>query len=175
MEPVTLPERMAPPAAPAWATTGGGRERRIINSIYLEPEELERHVRELMATYQEIRDREQRWEAYHTDDADLIVVAYGIAARITRSAVDRVRQTGLRVGLIRPITLWPFPTAAFERAPGRYLVVEMSSGMMVEDVQLAAAGRVPVEGYYRLGGMVPTPVEIAAVIQALVAREVVPA
>jgi 2-oxoglutarate ferredoxin oxidoreductase subunit alpha len=128
-----------------------------------------------MATYQEIRDREQRWEAYHTDDADLIVVAYGITARITRSAVDRVRQTGLRVGLIRPITLWPFPTAAFERAPGRYLVVEMSSGMMVEDVQLAAAGRVPVEGYYRLGGMVPTPVEIAAVIQALVAREVVPA
>jgi 2-oxoglutarate ferredoxin oxidoreductase subunit alpha len=175
MEPVTLPEPVVAPPPPAWATTGSGGERRIINSIYLEPEALEEHVRALMAVYQDIRAREQRWESYRTDDADLIVVAYGTTARITRSAVDRARESGLRVGLIRPITLWPFPTAAFDRVPGRWLVVEMSSGMMVEDVQLAARGRAPVEGYYRLGGMVPTPVELAAVIHAMASREVVPA
>ncbi|MDR7418657.1 MAG: 3-methyl-2-oxobutanoate dehydrogenase subunit VorB [Armatimonadota bacterium] len=177
MEPVTLPDPVDPPPPPAWATTGsrGGGERRLINSIYLQPEALEQHVQELAATYDEIRAREPRWESYLTDGAEIVVVAYGTTARIVRSAVDRVRGQGIRAGLVRPITLWPFPAKAFDRAPRRYLVVEMSTGMMVEDVRLSTGGRTPVEFYGRLGGVVPTPAEVAKVIAALSAREVVPA
>jgi 2-oxoglutarate ferredoxin oxidoreductase subunit alpha len=149
--------------------------RRLINTIHLDPERLEEHVLALLATYEEIRAREQRWESYRTDDAQVIVVAYGTTARIARSAVDRVRAGGIRAGLLRPITLWPFPVAAFERTPQRWLAVEMSSGMMVEDVRLAADGRAPVEVYGRLGGVVPTPAEVARVIEAIASREVIPA
>jgi 2-oxoglutarate ferredoxin oxidoreductase subunit alpha len=174
MEPVTLPDPVAAPPPPAWATTGASGERHLINSIYLEPENLEKHVQELMTTYDEIRAREQRWESYRTDDAEVVLVAYGTTARIVRSAVDRVRANGVRAGLIRPITLWPFPAKAFERTPRRWLVVEMSSGMMVDDVRLTTCGRAPVEFYGRLGGVVPTPGEVARVIEAVAAREVVP-
>jgi 2-oxoglutarate ferredoxin oxidoreductase subunit alpha len=175
MEPVTLPEPVEPPPPPPWATTGTGGARRLINTIHLDPERLEEHVQGLLATYAEIRAREQRWESYRIDDAEVIVVAYGTTARIARSAVDRVRANGIRAGLLRPITLWPFPVVAFERTPQRWLVVEMNSGMMVEDVRLATDGRAPVEVYGRLGGMVPTPGEVAKVIEAITAREVVPA
>ncbi len=172
MEPVTLPEPVAPPPPPEWATTGArGDRRHLINSIYLEPEELERHVQHLLDTYREIGAREQRWEAYRADDADVLVVAFGIAARIVRSAVDRVRAEGIAAGLIRPITLWPFPVAAFDRTPRRWLVVELNTGMMIEDVRLATAGRAPVEGYGRFGGVVPSPVEIANVLRTFAARE----
>ncbi|MDR7544551.1 MAG: 3-methyl-2-oxobutanoate dehydrogenase subunit VorB [Armatimonadota bacterium] len=171
MEPVVLPEPVAPPPPPAWATTGATHERRLINSIYLEPEELERHVLGLLAVYDEIRSREPRWESYQVEDADLVVVAYGTTARIARSAVDRVRADGLRVGLVRPITLWPFPAKAFTLQPRKWLVVEMSSGMMVEDVRLATGGRTPVASYGRVGGVVPTPVEIAGVARALAAQQ----
>jgi 2-oxoglutarate ferredoxin oxidoreductase subunit alpha len=175
MEPVVLPEPVSPPSPPAWATTGATGERRLINSIYLEPEELEAHVRELAAVYDEIRERESRWEDYLTEDAEIVVVAWGTVARIARSAVDRARAGGLRVGLIRPITLWPFPARAFARTPRRWLVIELSTGMMAEDVRLAADGRAPVEGYWRLGGVVPSPLELESVIRSLAAREVVPA
>lgn len=175
MEPVMLPDPVDPPPPPDWATTGAVVRRRLISSIYLQPEELEAHVQELMALYDEIRANEQRWEDYHADDADLIVVAFGTVARIARSAVDRARAEGVRVGLVRAITLWPFPTRAFERTPRRWLVVEMNSGMMVEDVRLTTGGRVPVEFYGRVGGVVPTPVEIAGIIRRIAAREGVPA
>jgi 2-oxoglutarate ferredoxin oxidoreductase subunit alpha len=175
MEPVVLPEPVVPSPPPDWATTGARGARRLINSIYLQPEELEQHVLELMATYRAIREREQRWESYRTDDAEIMVVAYGTTARIVRSAIDRVRAEGIAVGLIRPITLWPFPTAAFERRARRWLAVEMSSGMMVEDVRLAIDGQASVESYGRVGGVVPTPVEIARVIQSIAVGEVVPA
>ncbi len=172
MEPVLLPEPVAPPPPPDWATTGAKGKPRLISSIYLEPEELERHVLALMRTFQEIREREQRWEAYRADDAGVIVVAYGTAARVARSAVDRVRAEGGAVGLIRPITLWPFPVLAFDRTPRRYLVVELSAGQMVEDVRLAVEGRVPVGLYGRVGGVVPSPKEVAERIRAAVAEEV---
>lgn len=173
MEPVTLPDPIAPPPPPDWTTTGAAGSRRIISSIYLAPEDLEKHVLSLMRTYQEIREREQRWESYRADDAEVLVVAYGIAARVARSAVDRVRAQGLAVGLIRPITLWPFPTSAFEGAPRRWLVVELSAGQMVEDVRLALAGRAPVALYGRVGGVVPSPEEVAEAIRSAVAGEVV--
>jgi 2-oxoglutarate ferredoxin oxidoreductase subunit alpha len=172
MEPVTLPEPIAPPPPPDWATTGAVGTPRVISSIYLEPEELEQHVLSLMRTYQEIREREQRWEAYRADDAEVLVVAYGTAARVVRSAVDRVRAQGLAAGLIRPITLWPFPTSAFERSPRRWLVVELSAGQMVEDVRLALSGRAPVGLYGRVGGVVPSPVEVSEAIRSAVAGEV---
>jgi 2-oxoglutarate ferredoxin oxidoreductase subunit alpha len=164
MEPVELPPATQAPAPPAWATTGARQARRLISSIHLEPEALERHVLALMATYDEIRTCEPRWEEDGAAGADLVVVAYGTTARIARSAVARARARGLAVGLIRPITLWPFPDAAFARAARRWLVVEMSSGQMVDDVRLAVGGRAPVERYLRVGGMVPTPLELAGVI-----------
>ncbi len=175
MEPVQLPEPIEPPPPPAWTTTGATGERRIISSIYLEPEELEQHVLGLMAVYDEIRAAEPRWEDDRVDDADVIVVACGTTARIARSAVDRARAEGLRVGLIRPITLWPFPTQAFRRAPRRWLVVEMNSGMMIEDVRLATGGQAPVEFYGRVGGVVPMPGEILEALRRVAAKEGVPA
>lgn len=173
MEPVTLPPAAAPPPPPEWATTGAGASRRVISSIYLEPEALEAHVLALMETYRQIHEVEQRWEAYEIEDADVVVVAYGTTARVARAAVDRARHEGLAVGMVRPITVWPFPTAAFARAPRVWLAVEMSAGQMVEDVRLAAAGRAPVEFYGRVGGVVPTPGEIAQVIRSVAVGEAV--
>jgi 2-oxoglutarate ferredoxin oxidoreductase subunit alpha len=174
MEPIELPPPTPAPDPPAWATTGARGARRLISSIHLEPEALERHVLDLMATYDEIRACEPRWEEDGVAGADLVVVAYGTTARIARSAVTRARAAGLAVGLVRPITLWPFPEAAFARAPRRWLVVEMSSGQMVDDVRLVAGDRAPVERYLRVGGIVPTPVELAGVISS-VAEQAVPA
>jgi 2-oxoglutarate ferredoxin oxidoreductase subunit alpha len=172
MEAVALPDPSPSPPAPDWATTGAvGDRRHLINSIHLAPEALERHVLELRDTYREIERREPRWEVYQADDAEIVVVAYGIAARIARSAVDRARAAGVAAGLVRPITLWPFPVAAFDRRPRRYLVVELNTGMMIDDVRLAVNGRVPVDGYGRLGGMVPSPVELTGVINKIAVGE----
>ncbi len=176
MEPVILPEPRTAPPAPAWATTGAERDRRVISSVYLVPEDLERRVLALMETFRTIQRHEPRFETYRADDADVVVVAYGSMARIARSAVDRVRCDGIAAGLIRPITLWPFPAEPFDRPVGVWLVTEMSAGQMIEDVRLAVAGRAPVEFYGRVGGMVPSPVEIASAIRTAAARkEVAPA
>lgn len=168
MEPVELqpyvPSRPLPPKD--WATTGtrhsSGR-RRVINSLYLQPDELESHVLALYRKYAAMEATEARWEAWQCDDADLIVVAYGTTARIARNAISKCRQMGLRVGLLRPITLYPFPSEAFaapcEKARG-FLVVEMSMGQMLDDVRIAVAGRRPVSFYGRTGGIVPSPMEI---------------
>jgi 2-oxoglutarate ferredoxin oxidoreductase subunit alpha len=164
MEPVELPPAVPPPPAPPWATTGAAAARRVISSIRLAPEALERHVLELVATYEAIAAREPRWETDGVEGADVAVVAYGTTARIARSAVARARAAGLAVGLVRPITLWPFPAAAFASRPRRWLVAEMSGGQMVDDVRLAVGGRAPVLGYTRVGGVVPTPVELAEAI-----------
>lgn len=176
MEPVALPEPAAPPQAPQWATTGATDTRRIITSVYLAPEDLERHVIALVETYEAIRHNEPRWDTYRADDAEVLVVAYGTMARIARSAIDRARRDGVAAGLIRPITLWPFPTEAFQRSAGVWLVSELNAGQMVDDVRIAVAGRAPVEFYGRLGGMVPSPGEIAnAILNAAAYREVMPA
>ena len=165
MEPVKPDFRAVErPPAPDWVLEGAaGREPRVIKSLHLRPEDLERHNIELQATYAEITAQEQRWAGESLDGADVVLVAYGTAARIARTAVERAREAGLRSGLFRPITLWPFPAEALcEAARGAraVLVVEMSAGQLVEDVRLAIEGAVPVFHHGRMGGMVPTPDEV---------------
>jgi 2-oxoglutarate ferredoxin oxidoreductase subunit alpha len=175
MEPVELlPYRPAADLPPKdWATTGtaatGGR-RRVINSLYLHPDELERHVRSLYAKYEAVERNEVRYELHRCDDAEVIIVAYGTTARIARSAIDKCRRLGLRSGLLRPITLYPFPFTAFEKViaqPRSFLVVEMSMGQMLDDVKIAVAGRKPISFYGRTGGIVPTPEEIVNQVRGL--------
>jgi len=168
MEPVVFPDGQAPRPAPAWATTGA-REGpvRLINSIYLEPDSLEAHNLHLQEKYRRMR-AEVRVEAYKMDDAEIGVAAYGIAARVVRSAVDRARAKGVRAGLLRPISVYPFPSEAFADAAEHVrgiLAVELSAGEMVEDVRLAVNGRVPVRFFGRMGGAVPTPPELLGRIE----------
>ncbi len=163
MEPVVLPAPVEPARDVAWATTGAGSgPARVITSLDLEPEALEARNRRLQEKYRRAQ-QEVRWEGYRLDDADVAVVAYGISARIARTAVDRARDEGVAAGLVRPITLFPFPSQAVRDVASRVrivLVTELSAGQMVEDVRLAADGRVPVRFYGRFGGMVSTPPEI---------------
>ena len=135
----------------------------MINSLYIQPQELEDLVRKRFEKYRAIMQNEQRAEEYLTEDADIIVVAYGASSRVSRSAVDRARAEGIKAGMIRPITLWPFPVKAVSKAADTakaFLTVEMSMGQMVDDVRLVVAGRKPVEFYGRTGGMIPTPKEV---------------
>jgi 2-oxoglutarate ferredoxin oxidoreductase subunit alpha len=151
---------------PDWAIEGAAdREPRVIKSLHLLPDDLERHNLDLQATYAQIVEREARWAGEQLEEAEVLLVAYGTAARVARTAVDRAREQGLRAGLFRPITLWPFPVAALREAARdarAVLVVELSAGQMVEDVRLALAGAVPVLNHGRMGGMVPSPDEVVA-------------
>ena len=175
MEPVELSPYQPACALPPkdWATTGtaesGGR-RRIINSLYLYPDQLENHVRAIYRKYLEVERTEVRFELYQCEDADVVIVAYGTTSRIARSAIEKCRRLGLKVGLLRPITLYPFPLGAFDRVVDRtraFLVVEMSMGQMLDDVKIAVAGRRPIAFYGRTGGIVPTPEEVVKQVQAL--------
>lgn len=165
MEPVVFKERPPKKILPkTWATTGmKDRGQNIINSLYLDPVKLEEHNWKLYKKYKDIEDRECRYEMINGDDAEYFVVAYGICARIAFSAVEMARSIGMKVGLIRPITLWPYPKKAFDDVVDRtkaFLTVELSLGQMVEDVKLSVNGRVPVCFYGRPGGVVPTAEEI---------------
>ncbi len=156
----------------AWATTGTrmARKRNIINSLYITPEELEKLVWEREKKYDTVRAAEVRFEQYAAGDAEYIIAAYGTTARIAKNAIDTLRREGYKVGLIRPITLWPFPNEAFSRAAKTakaFLTVEMSTGQMVEDVRLSVDGKVPVHFYGRTGGMVPSPAEIIEKIKSI--------
>jgi len=174
MEPVVLPEPVEPESLPAksWATTGAkGRRPNIINSLYLDPEKCESLNRRLAEKYRFIQATEQMAETTHPG-SDYYVVAYGTTARICRVAVGLARDKGMSVGLLRPITLWPFPNDSFEKVvPGAkaFLSVEMSLGQMVEDVRLAVNGRARVYFYGRTGGMVPSVEEVLAEIENMVA------
>jgi len=161
MEPVVLekkPRRKLP--AKDWALTGAeGREQHIVRSLLLKDGALEELNCKLQAKYRKIEREEVICEEYAVEDAEIVVVAYGIAARIVRSAVERARQEGIKAGLIRPVTLWPFPTKQISEAADEmkvFLTVEMSCGQMVEDVKLAVAGKAPVVFYGRSGGNVPS-------------------
>ena len=161
MEPIVFdkkPRRKLP--AKDWALTGAdGREQNIVRSLWLGEKVLEQLNYKLQDKYEQIEKNEVLCEQYEVDDAEIVVVAYGVAARIVRSAVERARQQGIKVGWIRPITLWPFPTEQISRAAEDlkvFLTVEMSCGQMVEDVKLAVAGKAPVLFYGRPGGGVPT-------------------
>lgn len=164
MEPVNFPDPLPHLPAKAWAVAGTPETRdNLISSIQLEPEVLEAHVRHLQAKYETISNQEVRFEEYRLEDAQLVTVGYGIVARLLRTAVDMAREQNIPVGLLRPITLWPFPNQKIgELANYTYgfLVCELSTGQMVEDVRLAARDWVPVEFYGRAGGMVPTAEEL---------------
>lgn len=172
MEPVVLPERKTSFPAKPWATTGHRNERphNVVNSLYLKPEDLERLNIERFERYETIKATEQRAETYLIDDAEIVIVAFGACARIARSAVNKAREKGVRAGLIRPITLWPYPVdtieASVDEAKG-YLVVEMNMGQMVDDVRLAVNGRRPVAFFGHTGGIIPTPVEVLDEIERL--------
>jgi 2-oxoglutarate/2-oxoacid ferredoxin oxidoreductase subunit alpha len=163
MEPVLPTFRTPDWDTSTWELTGAdGREPRVVRSLHLLPEDLERHNAHLQAKYATIVEREVRWAGEQLEDAEIAVVAYGTAARVARTAIERARAVGLRVGLFRPISLWPFPSRALADLAPRLraiLVVELSAGQMVEDVRLAVE-RVPVFFHGRTGGMVPTPAEV---------------
>lgn len=174
MEPVAFKPASAlarPQAAKPWALTGcKGRQANIIRSLLLKDGALEALNQELQAVYAKIQQTEQRWEEYCLDGARVVVVAYGIMARIAKTVVASMREKGGRVGLIRPVTLWPFPATPFRtRKKGRtkYLVVEMSYGQMVEDVKLALECRAPVSFFGKAGGAVPAEEDIIRHIKAL--------
>src|SRR5215831_6262603 len=147
-----------------WAVKGTAETRKnLISSIYLEPDELEAHVMKLDAKYKAAAQNEPRYELYRAEDPEVLLVGYGITSRVLRSVVDMLRKEGVRAGLFRPITLWPYPSEALRYAARRaqmVLVVEMSTGQMVEDVRLALDGRVEVEFFGRTGGNVPLADEI---------------
>ncbi len=175
MEPVVLPERRDELPEKPWATTGhkGQRPHNVVNSLYLTADALEKLNVERFERYEVIKREEQRAECVMTEDADIVLVAFGASARIARSAVVHAREKGIKAGLIRPITLWPFPTDAIEATIGTakaYLSVEMNMGQMVDDVRLVVNGRKPVEFYGRTGGVIPTPAEVLAKIEEMNAK-----
>ena len=180
MEPVMLERRAQAPPAKPWAVTGRGRAedgsgngqklrpQNIVKSLHLGDGVLEGINLELQETYRQIEQNEIRYEAYLLDDAELVVAAYGVMARITRAAVEQARAKGLRVGLFRPITLWPFPSAVLRRlaeAARAVFTVEMSYGQMLDDVRLAVGDVAPVEFYGRAGGVIPTVEEVLEQIE----------
>ena len=156
-----------------WATTGTEmkREHNIINSLYIQPDGLEKIVLERNKKYKYIEENEVKYEEYLADDAEYIIAAYGSTARIAKNAIDELRAQGIKAGLIRPITLWPFPANAYKKHAEHakaILSVEMSLGQMVDDVKLAVEGRAPVYFYGRTGGNIPYPNEIIAEVKKLV-------
>jgi 2-oxoglutarate ferredoxin oxidoreductase subunit alpha len=152
-----------------WALTGAkDREGHIITSIYLGADEMEEHIHKLYRKYAEMERDETRYEEFETSDAEVVIVAYGIVSRVVRSAVELLRQEGIKAGMVRPITLWPYPKAVIRRLAERatfFLACEMSMGQMVEDVQLSVEGLRPVYFYGRSGGNVPTPAEVVAQVR----------
>lgn len=174
MEPVELPEPIPAERIPPrpWALTGAkGRAPNVVSSFDLDPHRFREILRALWAVYREIEGTEVRWEEYATEDAELVLVAYGTMGRICRTVVRRARREGLRVGLFRPITLWPFPYEPLRRLSERVpvlLTVELSAGQMWEDVRLAVEGRAKTPFYGELGGVVPTPEEILSEVRKYV-------
>ncbi len=167
MEPVDFSAR-APRTLPekTWATNGHGGKRphNIVNSLLMNPEDLERSVIDRFERYRQIEENEVQCEHYMTEDADIVCVSFGITARIVKSAITMAREAGVKVGLLRPITVWPFPNKeinALADTAKAFLSVELSMGQMVTDVKLAQSCRRPVEFYGRTGGVLPSPRDVA--------------
>lgn len=165
MEPVSLPALTTEKIGKPWAVTGtkGERKHNIINSLYLDPEKLEKTNFERFEKYKKIEENETEYEEFMTDDAEVIVVAFGIAARVSKNAVRAAREKGIKAGLIRPITLWPFPKKALFNASQKakaFVSVELSMGQMIEDVELAIRCSRPVYLCNRAGGMIPSPEQV---------------
>jgi 2-oxoglutarate ferredoxin oxidoreductase subunit alpha len=167
MEKVELPETIEYKPNKPWATTGKtpDRQRNIITSLYIQSEDMEAKNKRLQEKYKEISDKEVRYENYKLDDAEIVITAFGVTSRICKKTVDLARHEGIKMGLIRPITLWPFPTTPFAELASQdrlkfFMSVEMNVGQMVEDVRLAVNGKKPVHFYGRQGGIIPTPEEV---------------
>jgi 2-oxoglutarate ferredoxin oxidoreductase subunit alpha len=174
MEKVELREQVdrSKRVVPEWATTGkpAGRERNIITSLFIQPEEMEQVNLRLQKKYAEIVKNEIRFQTVNIEDADFVLVAYGLSARISRKAMELAREKGIKAGLIRPITLWPYPYEVIAKAAEHarmFLTVELNAGQMVEDVRLGVNGKCPVHHYGRMGGIIPSPEEVLNVIEQL--------
>jgi len=166
MEPLELDCSESVPPAKPWAVKGTAETRKnLVTSIFLECDDLEEHQRLMEAKYIRAQQLETRWETYRAEDAELLLVGYGVVSRVLRSTVDEARKQGLKVGLFRPISLWPYPSqqlAAAAETTEQVLVVELSNGQMIEDVRLALNGTKPVDFYARVGGNVPSVEELLA-------------
>ncbi|MEE0946281.1 MAG: 3-methyl-2-oxobutanoate dehydrogenase subunit VorB [Acutalibacteraceae bacterium] len=165
MEPVSLDYEIGKTIEKPWATTGTKleREHNIVNSLFLVPEELEKSNFERFQRYKYIEENEAMWEEYMMEDAEICIAAFGIAARVSKNAINEARKQGIKVGLIRPITLWPFPAEPFKKAGNQVkqiISVELSMGQMIEDVRLASDCKVPVTLCNRAGGMIPSPEQV---------------
>ncbi len=165
MEPVELPETEPKKYDKPWALTGtkGEREHNIVNSLYLVPEKLETTNLERYERYKLVEENEVRYEEYMTEDADVVVVAFGIAARVSKNAVVEARKQGIKAGLIRPVTVWPFPKKPIAEAAKTckaFVSVELSMGQMIDDINLAIGCSRPVSLCNRVGGMIPSPEEV---------------
>jgi 2-oxoglutarate ferredoxin oxidoreductase subunit alpha len=167
MEKLELPERSEYKPNKPWATTGktADRKRNILTSLYIKSEDMEVVNLALQEKFKTIVENEVRYEEYMLDDAEIVVMAFGLCSRIGKRAVDMGRAEGLKMGLFRPITLWPFPAPQVEEIAGReqvkfFISIEMNAGQMVEDVKLSVCGKKPVHFFGRLGGIVPTPQEV---------------
>ena len=173
MEPISFPEKQVKPFDKfSWAACGhqGKRKHNVINSLYLKPDELEQTVLERFKRYEIVKEKHTQWEEYLLEDAEYVVVAYGATSRIVRSAINIAREQGIKVGLIRPKTIWPYPTEAISKAADTakaFLCVEMSMGQMLDDVRLAVNGKAPVAFFGHTGGIVPTPNEVLDEIRKL--------
>ncbi len=170
MEPVLLPEESDVTVEKPWALTGTKmqREHNIVNSLYLKPEELEKTNFDRYQRYAQIEKEEVMFEEYMMEDAEVCVVAFGIAARVSKNAVVEARKQGIKAGLLRPITLWPFPTEAVKKAAEHckaFVSVELSMGQMIEDIKLASECKRPVVLCNRAGGMIPSPEQVLASIK----------
>jgi 2-oxoglutarate ferredoxin oxidoreductase subunit alpha len=174
MEKVWLsPQKERSKTVPEWATTGkpSTRKRNIITSLELDPNRQEVFNQKLVAKYNEIREKEVRFEEFQSGDAEYLFVAYGTSARVCQKSVELARAQGIRAGLLRPITLFPFPSERLNKLADTVklmLTVEMSAGQMVEDVMLSACGKVPVHHYGRMGGIIPTPDEVVDNLKVLI-------
>ena len=173
MEKLTLPEPVEYKPDKPWATTGKtkDRERNILTSLYINPEDMEQVNLKLQAKYKIIKENEVRFEEYNIDDAEIVVTAYGLCSRLCKKAVDMGREAGLKLGLFRPVTLWPFGYSRIEELAGServkfFVSIEMNAGQMIEDVRLGACGKKPVYFYGRMGGIVPTPEEVFEAIKS---------
>ncbi len=167
MEKVELPEPVHYKPNKPWATTGKtkDRDRNFITSLYIQPEAMQKKNYQLQAKYKMIAENEVRYEAYQLDDAEVVITAFGVTSRICKKVVDLAREQGINMGLIRPITLWPFPTEIISQMADNdrvkfFMSVEMNVGQMIEDVRLSVNGRKPVHFYGRQGGILPTPEEV---------------
>ena len=165
MEPISFEDAVIEEYEKPWALTGtqGKRKHNIVNSLYLQPEELEQKNFERYERYKQVEENEAMWEEYMMEDAEICVVAFGIAARVSKNAVAAARAEGIKVGLIRPITLWPFPKDALQAAADKvkgFISVELNMGQMIEDVKLYTQCKRPVALCNRTGGMIPSPEQV---------------